>query len=88
MDHARFLERKQDYLNAVERLREACAKPDSSFIRDSVIQRFKFCWELGWRLLQLKLQFLGEKAPHPFITWLEAANRGLVPAGHMWPCPL
>lgn len=84
MDQARFLERKEDYLNAVERLREACAEPDSSFIRDSVIQRFEFCWELAWKLLQLRLQFLGIETTNPRSTWQEAVKAELIIDGNGW----
>ncbi len=41
---------------AVERLDEACrrhtANPHDALLRDGLIQRFEFCFELGWKLVQ------------------------------------
>ena len=39
----RFQQRKADFQKAVTRMEEACAQPENSFLRDSVIQRFEFC---------------------------------------------
>ena len=48
MNTERFSQRRTDFQKAVTRLEEACAQPESSFLRDSVIQRFEFSWELAW----------------------------------------
>lgn len=41
---------------ACSRLDEALAQPPSEFIRDSIIQRFEFAYELGWKALQAVLR--------------------------------
>ena len=41
MNPERFSQRRADFQKAVARLEEACAQPESSFLRDSVIQRFE-----------------------------------------------
>jgi len=46
MNMERLNERSADFIKASQRLTEACAQPVDSFIRDSVIRRFEFCWEL------------------------------------------
>ena len=53
----RFQQRKADFQKAVSLLEEACAQPENSFLRDSIIQRFEFCWELAWKMLKLRLAF-------------------------------
>jgi nucleotidyltransferase substrate binding protein (TIGR01987 family) len=77
-DPARLDERKADFLNSVKRLHEACLEPDNAFIRDSVIQRFEFCWELAWKLLQCYLLSLGIETKNPRDTWQEAVKAGLI----------
>ena len=48
-----MLQKVENYRRAVERLREALSdlaqNPDSTVIRDGVIQRFEFCTELAWK---------------------------------------
>ena len=53
MSEQRFEERKQELKDAVLRLEEAIAQPENDMIRDSVIQRFEFSFELAWKTLQL-----------------------------------
>ena len=84
VDQVRLDERKADFLNAVVRLQEACLEPDNSFVRDSVIQRFEFCWELAWKLLQLRLLTLGVETKNPRDTWQEALKAGLIQDGNAW----
>ena len=38
-----------EFSKAVHRLKDALSQPKDEFIRDSVIQRFEFCIELGWK---------------------------------------
>ncbi len=83
-DQTRLLERKADYLKAIARLREACLQEESSFLRDSVIQRFEISWELAWKLLQLRLAFLGVETKNPRDTWQEALKAGLIDDGNGW----
>ena len=84
MDQKRFLERKSDFLSAVIRLQEACEQPFSSFIRDAVIQRFEFCFELSWKLLKLRLEYLGVEALNPRDVLQSALSSGLIHEGNLW----
>ena len=84
MDINRFNERRQELITAVQRLEEACVQPFSSFIRDSVIQRFEFCWELAWQTLRLKLEAEGIIANTPREAWQEALRAGLIEDGNAW----
>ncbi|MGB8517124.1 MAG: HI0074 family nucleotidyltransferase substrate-binding subunit [Gallionella sp.] len=84
MNTERYKERRQELITAVQRLEEACAQPFSSFIRDSVIQRFEFCWELAWKTLRLKLEAEGIIANTPRETWQQALQVGLITDGNAW----
>lgn len=45
---------------ALMTLKEALKQPKNNFIRDAVIQRFKYSYELSWKTLKRFLsQFLG-----------------------------
>ncbi len=83
-DQSRLAERKADYAKAVIKLREACLEKESSFLRDSVIQRFEICWELAWKLLQLRLAVLGVETKNPRDTWTESLKAGLIEDGNAW----
>jgi nucleotidyltransferase substrate binding protein (TIGR01987 family) len=56
MDYERLQARITDYLNALHQLEKAARQPEDEFIRDSVIQRFKFTYELAWKMLKLRLE--------------------------------
>ena len=84
MSTERLSERSADFLKASTRLSEACAQPFDSFIRDSVIQRFEFCWELAWKVLKLRLEQLGIAASNPRDFFKEALAAGLIHDGNRW----
>jgi nucleotidyltransferase substrate binding protein (TIGR01987 family) len=84
MTAERFVQRKSDFLRAVTRLEEACAQPENSFIRDSVIQRFEFSWELAWKLLKLRLSYLGVEALNPREVIRQSVQMGLLADGNAW----
>lgn len=80
----RFLQRRADFQKAVTRLEEACAQPENSFLRDSVIQRFEFSWELAWKMLKLQLAFLGVEALSPREVIRQSLQAGLIQDGEVW----
>lgn len=84
MNTERYNDRRQELITAVQRLEEACAQPFSSFIRDSVIQRFEFCWELAWKTLRLKLEAEGIAVNTPRETWQQALQVGLIADENAW----
>ena len=51
-----MLQKVENYCKAVERLNESlpalAQQPDSTIIRDGVIQRFEFTFELAWKSLR------------------------------------
>lgn len=44
------------YRQALEALRRATLEPKNEFLRDSVIQRFEFTYELAWKALKRYLE--------------------------------
>jgi nucleotidyltransferase substrate binding protein (TIGR01987 family) len=61
---------------AVERLREALAAPATPLNRDAAIQRFEFCFELGWKHLQHTLRFVGIECSSPRACLKAAFRQG------------
>lgn len=58
-----MLQKVENFCNSVGRLKEALAEldryPDSSVVRDGVIQRFEFTFELAWKSLREYLEDQG-----------------------------
>jgi nucleotidyltransferase substrate binding protein (TIGR01987 family) len=80
----RFEEKKQDLVNAYTRLQEALAQPQNEFIRDSVIQRFEFCYEAAWKVMKLWLLTKDIDARNPKDVLKEALVQGLINDGDNW----
>ena len=78
MSKERFAERKAELQNAVKRLREAVAQPESDLIRDAVIQRFEFTFELVWKCLKLYLERQGLDCGGPRSTLKQTFTEGLI----------
>jgi nucleotidyltransferase substrate binding protein (TIGR01987 family) len=78
MSKERFAERKAELANAVKRLHEAVAQPSSDLLRDAVIQRFEFTFELAWKSLKLYLERQGFDCGGPRSTLKKAFAEGLI----------
>jgi nucleotidyltransferase substrate binding protein (TIGR01987 family) len=78
MSKERFAERKAELQNAVKRLREAIAQPESDLVRDAAIQRFEFTFELVWKSLKLYLERQGLDCGGPRSTLKKAFTEGLI----------
>ena len=81
MDQQRLRRRIRDFQQAVFRLEQACLQEENEFIRDSVIQRFEFCYELAWKMLKLKLEDEGFEVNTPKGTIRAAVSSVLIPDG-------
>jgi len=78
MSNERFAERKAELSNAAARLREAAAQPETDLVRDAVIQRFEFTFELVWKSLKLYLERQGLDCGGPRSTLKKAFAEGLI----------
>jgi nucleotidyltransferase substrate binding protein (TIGR01987 family) len=77
MSKERFIERQAEVRNAAARLQEADAQPETA-IRDAVIQRFEFSFELVWKGLKLYLERQGHECGGPRPTLKKAFAEGLI----------
>lgn len=84
MISSRLHERVNEFCKAVSRLAEACAEPETSFMRDSVIQRFEFCWELAWKMLKARLFELGVETTNPRDCFRAAVTAQILADGNAW----
>jgi len=73
----RFIERQAEVRNAAARLQEAVAQPETAILRDAVIQRFEFSFELVWKGLKLYLERQGHECGGPRPTLKKAFAEGL-----------
>ena len=78
MSKERFAEPKPEVQNAVKRLREDIAQPESGLVRDAVIKRFEFTFELVWKSLKLYLERQGLDCGGPRSTLKKAFTEGLI----------
>ena len=84
MTQERLGQRIYQFHRAVDRLQEACKQPENEFIRDSVIQRFEFSFELAWKMLRLKLLEEGIDASTPRSNIRESVSAGILDEGNLW----
>ena len=78
----RFEERKQDLLNATERLKEALKQEEN----DIVIDRFEFTFELAWKTMKDFLEYNGisENIGSPREILRRAFESHLIEDGEEW----
>jgi nucleotidyltransferase substrate binding protein (TIGR01987 family) len=55
MSKESFMLKRQAFVQALTKLEKALKEPYSEYIRDAVIQRFEFTYELAWKTLQAYL---------------------------------
>lgn len=87
MSKERFKERQTEVRNAISRLQEAVAQPETPILRDAVIQRFEFSFELVWKSLQLYLEHRGLECGSPRATLKKSFAEGLIQTpeeGDVW----
>lgn len=84
MNTTRLQERIEEFLKAVSQLQKAVVQPEDEFIRDSVIQRFEFTYELAWKMLKLRLDSEGIDARTPRQALQEALQAGFIEDGNAW----
>ena len=82
----RFEERKQDLINATNRLKEALKEKENDLTIDGVLHRYEFTFELAWKTLKDYLEYLGISmntgSPREVIKMSFAS--GLISDGEIW----
>lgn len=85
----RWNEKLNDFGKVLLRLNEAIDEsknnPVSSTLKDGVIQRFEFCYEICWKLIKYYLENEGiQEAKSPKSTFREAFKIGIIEDGEVW----
>lgn len=85
----RWNEKLIDFGKALLRLNEAIDESKnntlSSTLKDGVIQRFEFCYEICWKLIKYYLENEGiQEAKSPKSTFREAFKIGIIQDGEKW----
>ncbi|MDR3423482.1 MAG: HI0074 family nucleotidyltransferase substrate-binding subunit [Alphaproteobacteria bacterium] len=83
-DSTRLFERIAEYRKALARLHEVLLRAEDDVVRDSIIQRFEFSFELAWKALKLWLEFknIDVRTPHEVLS--EALRVGMIEDGNGW----
>lgn len=82
----RFEQRREDYFNALERLKEAVKQGDSDIIIDGILHRFEFTFELAWKTVKDYLEYLGitNKIGSPREIIQTGYKQGIIEDGESW----
>lgn len=73
-----------DLSQGLLRLEEAVALDSNLIVQDATIQRFEFCFEMSWKLLQTMVHDMGIVAYGPKNVIREAANASLLDSAEDW----
>jgi nucleotidyltransferase substrate binding protein (TIGR01987 family) len=57
----RYRLQRAHFDQALARLEDALAQPETEYLRDAIIQRFEFTFEMGWKTLFRYLLLKGER---------------------------
>ncbi|MGG7153206.1 nucleotidyltransferase substrate binding protein [Clostridium neonatale] len=85
----RLNEKLNDFGKALIRLSESIDESKnnskSSTLKDGVIQRFEFCYEICWKLIKYYLESEGiQEAKSPKSTFREGFKIGIIKDGEVW----
>lgn len=80
----RFQQRLQEYSKALVQLEKALGQPEDEYMRDAVIQRFEFSYELAWKALKLYLAMKDIDVRNARDTLAAALQQGLIVDGSAW----
>ncbi len=82
----RFNERKEEYFNALDRLKDALGREVDDVVIDGVLHRFEFTFELAWKTVKDYLEYLGmtEKIGSPREIIQLGFKQGIIGDGEAW----
>lgn len=85
MSRERFELVRGKYEQALVRLHEAIDLDETEVVRDALIQRFEFTYELGWKAMFYCLKANLEKVPEMVKPVIQAAFKaGLIEDAQLW----
>ena len=74
----RFVDQREQFEHALARLHEVLAENETSIVRDALIQRFEFTFEVVWKTLKLYLERQGHECGGPRLTLKKAFAENLI----------
>lgn len=82
----RFSQKKEDFLNALDRLQEALQQEPTELVIDGTLHRFEFTFELAWELIKSYLEYMGvaETTGSPRETIQNGFKQGIIENGEEW----
>lgn len=82
----RYEERKQELLNATQRLKEALQEKESEIVIDGTLHRFEFTFELAWKTMKDYLEYSGiiDGLGSPREIIKTAFANGIIEDGENW----
>lgn len=82
----RFSQKKEDFLNALDRLQEALQQEPTELVIDGTLHRFEFTFELAWKLIKSHLEYMGvaETTGSPRETIQNGFKQGIIENGEEW----
>lgn len=82
----RFEQKKEDFFNAFDRLKEAIQEEPTEVVIDGVLHRFEFTFELSWKLLKYYMEYLGlvETIGSPRETIQNGFKQHIIEDGEDW----
>ncbi len=75
---------RENLKNANNRLKEAIKEKATQMNKDATIQRFEFCFELSWKLLQAYSKEQGINCYSPRNCIRESHNLGIIKNTEKW----
>lgn len=81
----RFELARQQYTRALDRLHDVLRVDETDIVRDALIQRFEFTYELAWKAMFYWLRDMGEKVPEIVRAVLQAGFKAeLIGDAQVW----
>ena len=82
----RFEERKQDLINATNRLKQALQQEENNITIDGTLHRYEFTFELAWKVLKDYLEYLGisSNIGSPREVIKESFAHNIIKNGDIW----
>lgn len=84
MTDERFIQRYDDYKNALKSLEDGLVMAKDELHRDGVIQRFEFTYELAWKTMKLWLADKDVFVGNAKDALQAALQNGLITDGNLW----
>lgn len=85
MSSERTVLQTRQFESALARLKEVLALSEDAIVRDALIQRFEFTWEMAWRCLYRALRDMDIKVAEFQGPVLQAAHQaGLIEDPDLW----